>query len=61
MKVVLMEWEEQQAQVALKIPNTGGVQSTSCAQAAQMMRSFLMRKSAVSLVEHLQASLVKVP
>jgi hypothetical protein len=61
MNVDLMEWEQQQAQVALKTPKMGGVQSTSLPQAAQTMRSDFIRKSASSSAEHLQATPIKVP
>jgi hypothetical protein len=61
MNVDLMEWEQQQAQVALKTPNMGGTQSTSLPQAAQTIRSAFIRKSALSSAEHLQATPVNVP
>ena len=57
----LMEGEEQQAQVAVKTPRMGGAQDTSWPQAAQTIRSFLIKKSALSSGEHLQARRVKVP
>ena len=56
-----MEGEEQQAQVALKTPISGGVQTISWAHDAQTMRSFLIRKSALSCGVHLHASFPMVP
>lgn len=61
MNVVLMEGEEQQAQVALNTPMSGGTQTISWAQEAQTMRSFLIRKSALSCWVHLHASFPMVP
>jgi hypothetical protein len=61
MNVDLIEWEQQQAQVALKTPKMGGVQRTSLPQAAQTMRSDFIRKSASSSAEHLQATPMRVP
>jgi len=40
-------------------PSTGGRHTISRSQKAQTIRSFLIRKSAVSFIEHLQARLVK--
>ena len=59
--MVLMEGLVQQAHVALKTPRMGGMHGTSFPQAAQTMRSALIKKSVLSSAEHLQASLAMVP
>jgi hypothetical protein len=59
--VDLTETEAQQLHVATQTPAKGGRQDTSLPQAAQIIPSFLIKKSMLFLVEHLQASLPTVP
>jgi hypothetical protein len=59
--VDLTEVEVQQSQAAIKTPTKGGRHKTSRPQKAQMIPSFLIKKSTSFFLEHLQASFPKVP